>query len=101
MPPEVLDNLFGTTQCRRPLIFQTINSIRSNSLGLKYQRFTTTRLQRYRDWKIKFVATTQFLYPELLEIKNSFVLVAIYDSMREVMIERKRRFQSYVQFTLV
>ena len=30
------------TQCRRPLIFQTINSVRSNNLSLKYQRFTPT-----------------------------------------------------------
>ena len=26
--------------CFRPLIFQTMNSVRSNSLSLKYQRFT-------------------------------------------------------------
>ena len=28
------------TQCRRPLIFQTMNSVRPNNLSLKYQRFT-------------------------------------------------------------
>ena len=28
------------TLCRRPLIFQTVNSVRWNSLCLKYQRFT-------------------------------------------------------------
>ena len=26
------------TQCRRPLIFQTMNSVRSNSISVKYQR---------------------------------------------------------------
>ena len=30
------------TLCFRPLIFQTMNSVRSRSLGLKYQRFTTS-----------------------------------------------------------
>ena len=29
------------TQCRRPLIFQTMNVIRSNNVCLKYQRFTS------------------------------------------------------------
>ena len=28
------------TQCRRPFIFQTMNSVRSKSLSLEYQRFT-------------------------------------------------------------
>ena len=28
-------------QYRRPLIFQTLNSVRSNNISLKYQRFTT------------------------------------------------------------
>ena len=27
------------TQCRGPLIFQTLNSVRSNNVSLKYQRF--------------------------------------------------------------
>ena len=29
------------TQCRRPLIFQTLKDIRSNNVSLKYQRFTS------------------------------------------------------------
>ena len=29
------------TQCRKPLIFQTMNAIRSNNVCLKYQRFTS------------------------------------------------------------
>ena len=33
-------NIVGT-QCRRPLIFQTMNAIRSNNVSLKYQRFTS------------------------------------------------------------
>ena len=28
------------TQCRRPLTFQTMNSVRLNNLSLKYQRCT-------------------------------------------------------------
>ncbi len=27
------------SQCRRPLIFQTMNSVRSNNLNFKYQKF--------------------------------------------------------------
>ena len=30
------------TQCRRPVIFQTMNSVRPNNLSLKYQRFTSS-----------------------------------------------------------
>ena len=33
-PPYIL-----ATLCRRPMIIQTINSVRSNSLSLKYYRF--------------------------------------------------------------
>ena len=29
------------TQCRRPLIFRTMNAIRSNNVSLKYQKFTS------------------------------------------------------------
>ena len=31
---------FFATQCCRPLVFQTMNSVRSNNLSLKYQRFS-------------------------------------------------------------
>ena len=33
------------TQCRRPLLFQTMNSIRSNNVSLKYQSFTPSGLK--------------------------------------------------------
>ena len=40
---QTLCNLFiFATRCRRPLIFQIINSVRSKSLSLKYQRFATS-----------------------------------------------------------
>ena len=34
------NSYFFATQCRRPQIFKTMNSIRSNNLSLKYQWFT-------------------------------------------------------------
>ena len=43
-----------------PLIFQTFNSGRSNSLSLKYQRFTPLGCKDIGDRKFKFVAKTQF-----------------------------------------
>ena len=46
----------------RPLIFQTINSGRSNSQSLKYQRFTPSGCKDIGIRKCKFVAITQFLY---------------------------------------
>ena len=45
----------------RPFIFQTINSVRSNSL--KYQRFTPSGCEAIGVRKSQFVAKTQFLYP--------------------------------------
>ena len=50
------------TRFSRPLIFQTINSGRSNSLSLKYQRFTPSGCKDIGIRKCKFVAKTQFLY---------------------------------------
>ena len=35
-------------QCRRPQIFQTMNSIRSNNVSLKYQRFATLGSKDYK-----------------------------------------------------
>ena len=52
----------------RPLIFQTINSGRSSSLSLKYQRFTPSGCKDIGVRKYKFVAKTQFLR---LELKKS------------------------------
>ena len=45
----------------RPLIFQPINSGRSNSLSLKYQRSTPSGCKDIGVRKFKFVAKTQFL----------------------------------------
>ncbi len=49
------------TRFPRPFIFQTINSGRSNSLSLKYQRFTPSGCKDRGVRKFKFVAKTQFL----------------------------------------
>ena len=57
--------IFATWWCK-PLIFQTINSGRSNSLNLKYQKFTPSVCKDIWVRKFKFVAKTQFLY-----IKNN------------------------------
>ena len=48
------------TRFPRPLIFPTINSGRSNSLSLKYQRCTPSDIGVR---KCNIVAKTQFLYP--------------------------------------
>ena len=48
-------------QRRRPLTFQTMTSFRSNSISLKYQRFTTLGSKNIGIRKSEFVAKTQFL----------------------------------------
>ena len=49
------------TQWRKPLIFQTMNAVRSNNVSLKYQRFTSSDCKDIIITKIEFVAKTQFL----------------------------------------
>ena len=49
------------TQCRRPEIFQNMNSVRLNSLSLEYQRFTALGCKDMRIKKFEFVAKIQFL----------------------------------------
>jgi len=50
------------TRCCRPLMFQTMNSVRLNSLSLKYHWFTPSGFKDIRIRKFEFVAKTQFLY---------------------------------------
>ena len=49
------------TQCRRPLIFQTMNAVRLKNGSLKYQRLTSSGCKDIRITKIEFVGKTQFL----------------------------------------
>ena len=39
-----------------------MNSVRSNILSLKYQRFVTSGFKDIEVWIFEFVAKTQFLY---------------------------------------
>ena len=48
------------THSPRPFIFQTINSFRSNSLSLKYQRFTLSGCEAIGVRQFEFVAKTEF-----------------------------------------
>ena len=54
------------TKCSRPVIFQTINSVRSNSLGLKYKSFTPSGCKDKGIINIEFVAKTQILFRSLI-----------------------------------
>ena len=38
--PQFYNPYIFETQCRRPYIFQAMNSVGSNNLSFKYQRFT-------------------------------------------------------------
>ena len=49
------------TKCCRPQIFPTISSVKSSSLSLKYQRFTTLGFKDIETRKIEFGKKTQFL----------------------------------------
>ena len=49
------------TLCHRPLIFQTMNYVRSNSQSLKYQRFTPSYYTDRGVRKFEFPAKSHFL----------------------------------------
>ena len=52
-------------QCRRSLIFQTMSSVRSNNISLKYQRFTTLGFQDIGIRKSEFVSKNQLLWKSI------------------------------------
>ena len=53
-------NIFAT-QCRRPYIFQTMNSVRLNNVSLKYQRPSPSGCKDIGIRKFEFAEKTQFL----------------------------------------
>jgi len=76
------------TRFPRPLIFQNINSGRSKSLSLKYQRFTPSGCKDIGVRKCKFVAKTQFLSEnENTKIFDGFESEDIWISVWEVLIK--------------
>ena len=50
-------------------IFQTVNSVRSNNLSLKYQRFKPSDCEHIEIRKFELVAKTQFLCFKALSSK--------------------------------
>ena len=52
-------NLF--IQCRKPLIWQTMNSVGSNILSLKYSTVKPSDLKDLGIWHFNFVSKTHFL----------------------------------------
>ena len=59
------------TQCRRPWIFQTINSFRSIIPSVNYQRFATSGCKDMRISKYQFLVNTQFLFQSLYVRQNT------------------------------
>ena len=53
---------------RRPLIFQTMNSVRPNNISLKYQRFTSSDCKDIGIRQFEFVTKTQFLCSKLIRL---------------------------------
>ena len=54
------------TQCGKPLIFQTMNFVRSNDLSLIYKRLAPSGWKDLEIYKFKFLAKTQFLCHNVL-----------------------------------
>ena len=61
----VFNPYIAATQCRRPLIFQTMNSAKSNNLSLKYKRFTLSDCKDIGIGIFETVAKTQFFCCQL------------------------------------
>ena len=58
-------NIFATL-CRKPWVFQTMNSDRSSNPSLKYHRFTTSGCKDIGIGKFECVTKTHFLYTVLV-----------------------------------
>jgi len=65
--------LIFATWCCRPLIFQTIISVRLNNLGLKNYRFTPVSYKDIGIRKYKIVTKTQFLLETLKTSHNKIL----------------------------
>ena len=81
------------TQCRRPLIFQTMNSVRLNSLSLKYNWFTPSGCKDIEIRTFEFVANTQFLYNPFNEMDLCF-------PKSNGIVDRYSQFRDYISFIL-
>ena len=68
MPQTLLIPIFFATPCRRPLIFQIMNSVRSKSLSLKYLGCKDRGIKKF-----EYVAKNQV---PLLNISAHFYLIA-------------------------
>ena len=69
------------TQSRRPLMFQTMNSVMPNNLSLKYQRFTSSDCKDIGINQFEFLTKTQLLWSFNLVRKVYKKLVATSKSM--------------------
>ena len=81
------------TQCRRPLIFQTMNSVKPKNLSLKYQRFASSDCKDIGIRQFEFVTKPQFLYRLLIRDSDwlNFIHFPGYKyKIRSVSILRKR-----------
>ena len=70
------------TQCRKPLIFQSMNYVGGNNLILKYQRFTSSGCKNLGIRKFEFVTL------DLISLANNVYrepLSAVIYSCREEM----------------
>ena len=56
------------TKCRRPWIFQTMNSVRANNLSLKFQTFTPLVCENIGIRQFEFVTKTQVLSYHVTEM---------------------------------
>ena len=81
------------TQCRRPLIFQTMNSVKPKNLSLKYHSFTSSDCKDIGIRQFEFVTKIQFLYRLLIRDSDwlNFIHFPGYkNKIRLVSILRKR-----------
>ena len=90
-------NIFAT-QCRRPQIFQTMNSVRSNSVSLKYQRPTPSGCKDIGVRKFEFVAKTQFFcYISFKSRYSNFIASNQLKAGAQITIE-SQSYKSLTQF---
>ena len=71
-----ISNYLNATQSRRPLIFQTMNAVRSYNISLKYQRSTSSGCKDIGITKIEFLCRTFDQKPFEFD-RNGFIFMKI------------------------
>ena len=87
--------IFPTRCCYRSLIFLTINAVRSNSLSLRYQRFTPSDCKDIGIGKFEFVVASFFKLRKSPLLRTDFYFTIIIILFIQICKSKTQRLKCY------